>query len=54
MLHQRSWSVTLLNAEIDLSNARNVREARLIHVQGCGALAERNIITAVRTTRSPY
>ena len=41
MLHQRALRVTPLNAEIDLSNARNVREARLIHVQGCGALAER-------------
>ena len=41
MLHRRALSVTILGAEIDLSNARNVREARLVHVQGCGALTER-------------
>ena len=42
MLHRRELCVTPLGAEIDLSNARNVHEARLIHVQGCGALTERS------------
>lgn len=41
MLHRHALCATILGAEIDLSYARNVREARLIHVQGCGALAER-------------
>ena len=42
MLHQRALYATILGAEIDLSDARNVREARLVHVQGSGALTERS------------
>ena len=42
MLHRRALCVTPLDAEIDLSNAPSVREARLIHVQGFGALTERS------------